>query len=982
VLFIVTSLTAATGKIAGRVVTFSDQEPIGYVSVKIQQLEIGAYTKENGTYLIQNVPEGKYTVEFTLVGMKKLEKEIEVVANETSVLNVKMRKEAIATEGISVSANRAKKRETPIAFTNIKEEEISDKYTTEDMPQLLEDVSGIFANTTGLGDAEITMRGFEADKIQVLINGIPVNDPESQKVYWSNWTGLTSNVKSVQVQKGAGSSLYGSGAFGGSLNIETMGTKPEPEFTIRSSYGAYVSEDKVADGEGNMEDYNPYNYNVLMRYNSGNLYNGKLNYGLMVERKVGDYYITGTNYRGWSFGLDTQHILGNHKIYTNFLGAPQEHNQAYFKSDPDLMNTLGREYNRNNHEYQENYYFKPQFSIRDEWEISDNKLLMTNLFVTKGDGGGKYLSQDKFDINTGEVAFRDGFLDSDDPQAFEDNAFGKHALFLYENYGVESENFCPVDTVLVGGVIPVVGPSYKGELISGKGADFFDSPTRYEYSWRNNQISDHFQFGGNTYFDYQVNNQFKIVCGGEVRSWNADHIGKIEKFRHFNPDFPDSVETYDKMQKNYDYTSHVLNMSAFARVSFKPIEKLNLMADGQIARYASSIDENPIEIYDLGTGEPTGEYFYSTKDITEVVGQDTVYKFKDSDYEKVYSFFSPKFGVNYNISKYFNVRTNYSIAYKEPRTSEWYGYDGPDTRQMYTKNIVLQDSTGAYYNQEEEHFYGELEPEKINTIEFGLGYDGVYVDFDVNYYMSDYYDKIEYVTIPITEQYYNAENDSIETNKFDASMVLNAGKARHQGVEFSSNLDIANFDAYSSLTWSHNRWTDMNVEQIFDMSAEEMEDKVVPFAPEIIINGSVGYTFKNMPYNGKLRFGLRGRYWDGYYANYTNEYYSNYVWNESSQTFEPDSTSIKSSELPYFFEMGADIKYSFKIGEKDAFLKLSLNNILNRENLQSANVRTDYNRGYYNEEGEFVDDYLTDNEYMYVTPAPLFNAFLTAEIKF
>jgi hypothetical protein len=137
-----------------------------------------------------------------------------------------------------------------------------------------------------------------------------------------------------------------------------------------------------------------------------------------------------------------------------------------------------------------------------------------------------------------------------------------------------------------------------------------------------------------------------------------------------------------------------------------------------------------------------------------------------------------------------------------------------------------------------------------------------------------------------------------------------------------------------------------------------------------------------MPYNGKLRFGLRGRYWDGYYANYTNEYYSNYVWNESSQTFEPDSTSIKSSELPYFFEMGADIKYSFKIGEKDAFLKLSLNNILNRENLQSANVRTDYNRGYYNEEGEFVDDYLTDNEYMYVTPAPLFNAFLTAEIKF
>jgi hypothetical protein len=143
IFFTFMSLMAATGKIAGRVTSFSDQEPLGYVSVKIKQLEMGAYTKENGNYIIYDVPVGEYTVEFTLVGLRKLEKEIEVLANETAVLNAKMRKEAVATEGISVSANRAKKRETPIAFTNIKQEEIADKYTTEDMPQLLEDVSGI-----------------------------------------------------------------------------------------------------------------------------------------------------------------------------------------------------------------------------------------------------------------------------------------------------------------------------------------------------------------------------------------------------------------------------------------------------------------------------------------------------------------------------------------------------------------------------------------------------------------------------------------------------------------------------------------------------------------------------------------------------------------------------------------------------------------------------------------------------------------------
>jgi outer membrane receptor protein involved in Fe transport len=161
-----------------------------------------------------------------------------------------------------------------------------------------------------------------------------------------------------------------------------------------------------------------------------------------------------------------------------------------------------------------------------------------------------------------------------------------------------------------------------------------------------------------------------MVFGGELRNWSGTHIGKREVLRHYDPSAPDSVGIYNETEKNYDYTTNVLNMSAFARLNFKPIENVNIMADGQFARYASSIDENPIEIYDLGTGEPTGLFYYDTKNLTKVVDGDTLLKFSKDDYEKVYSFFSPKLGVNFNITQYLNLRYNYSIAYKEPKPSE------------------------------------------------------------------------------------------------------------------------------------------------------------------------------------------------------------------------------------------------------------------------------------------------------------------------
>ena len=961
-LFILPSLlfSGEIGNIAGKVYAQNTGDPLFQANVFLKDLNTGMLTNEYGSFIMKNIPIGIHTVIVSYMGYEKLSETVEVKPNLTTTITFSLKMKTVSITGITVTATRAVKRETPIAFTDIGKAEIEDKYTTQDMPMLLEDVPGLFANSTGIGEAQITMRGFEADKIQILINGIPVNDPESQKVYWSNWTGLSSTVKSVQVQRGAGTSLYGSGAFGGSINIETIGSSPQKRWVFRSSVGSYYTDSKVANGEGDITSYIPLNYNAALRYESGILFDGKFNFSVMAERKAGDSYVVGTGYNGYSVGAETQNIIGGHTINSSFIVAPQEHNNVYFKSDPKLFDTLGRDYNRNNTPDQKNYYSKPQFSIRDEWKISDNQLLMTNTFLTKGNGGGKYLSQSIFNVDNGDITFMPLHTEHN-----EDINFGKHAYYIYQltDSLLIFDGFNPSDSNYYN------YPTYRGKIITSA-ADLFSPPTTYSYTWLNDQISNHFQWGLNTYYKHEINPDFTFVLGGEFRYWKADHIGKRRDFRYFNSD-TDSLGVYSIFQNNYDETSTVNNISGFARINLKPIENMNIMLDAQLASYNSKVDENPIQIYDISTGEPTSYFFYSTKNstVTDTAGN-KILKFTADDYKKTYNFFSPKFGVNYNISEYFNIMTNYSISYKEPKTMQWYsGYDGPNGNQMYTVQLV--DSLHNEYK--EEHFYGELKPEKINTIEFGVGYDGAIIDLNANYYISDYKDKIEYVTIPVKNYQWDAQGDSIQSYMVDESLILNAGEARHQGLELSSKIKYYDFDFSTSLTLAQFRWTKMNIEKIFDTSAEDMKGKVVPFSPEKMFNCSAGYTFHNLPLNGKLRIGINAEWWDDYYANYTNEY-----------TYHTTDTSyVKTTKLPPVYNIGSSIKYSFEFFGKEATLRFDFNNILNRkENYSSANVRADYNRKKMNDDGDLVDDYLTGVDYLYVTPAPLFNMFCTIEIKF
>ena len=142
---------------------------------------------------------------------------------------------------IEVTATRATEK-TPVAFSNLSHDEIARNSYGFDIPSLLALTPSMIAtNETGIGigGTSIRLRGTDATRLNVTVNGVSMNNPDSHSVYWYDTPDLISSVGSVQVQRGAGISTNGTGAFGGAVNMTTapIGTDFSGEASL--SYGSY-----------------------------------------------------------------------------------------------------------------------------------------------------------------------------------------------------------------------------------------------------------------------------------------------------------------------------------------------------------------------------------------------------------------------------------------------------------------------------------------------------------------------------------------------------------------------------------------------------------------------------------------------------------------------------------------------------------------------------------------------------------------------
>ncbi len=156
-------------------------------------------------------------------------------------------------DSVVVSASRAGK-DTPVTFTTVGKEDLKAADPSASLPMalnLLPSVVTYNEGGTGLGNSAMTIRGSKGSQINVTLNGITLNDAESQEVFWVNIPSLTSMISNVQVQRGLGTSASGAGAFGASINMNTamVGDGMSARFDIGGgSFGTVIGSAAVSTG--------------------------------------------------------------------------------------------------------------------------------------------------------------------------------------------------------------------------------------------------------------------------------------------------------------------------------------------------------------------------------------------------------------------------------------------------------------------------------------------------------------------------------------------------------------------------------------------------------------------------------------------------------------------------------------------------------------------------------------------------------------
>ena len=149
----------------------------------------------------------------------------------------------IELQGVQVRSTRASKR-TPMAFSNMNRDQINEVNNGKDIPYLLSLTPSVTTTSdagNGIGYTTLRIRGTAAERINITTNGVPMNDAESNSVFWVNMGDFASSVQSMQVQRGVGTSTNGAGAFGATINMQTENIGMQPYVGIDLGGGSYYS---------------------------------------------------------------------------------------------------------------------------------------------------------------------------------------------------------------------------------------------------------------------------------------------------------------------------------------------------------------------------------------------------------------------------------------------------------------------------------------------------------------------------------------------------------------------------------------------------------------------------------------------------------------------------------------------------------------------------------------------------------------------
>lgn len=319
---------------------------------------------------------------------------------------------------VIVSSNRIDHR-SGMAYKNISKEQIAEQNLGQDLPYLLNQQPSVVTTSdagTGVGYTGIRIRGSDATRVNVTINGVPVNDAESQGAYWVDLPDIASSIDNIQVQRGVGTSTNGAGAFGGSLNIQTTRLNPKAYGEYNVSYGSFNTfKNTVNAGTGLINEKFAVDARLSNITSNGFIDRGSSN--------LKSYYLSGVYY-GKSNIVKFITFTGLEETYQAWNGIPEARLKGDVNGMDDyivrnyldeedannLKNSNSRTYNQFTYANQVDHYQQNYYQLHYSHEFNSHWNSHIALHYTKGKG---YYEEYKKGEALSKYGLNDVILNSD-----------------------------------------------------------------------------------------------------------------------------------------------------------------------------------------------------------------------------------------------------------------------------------------------------------------------------------------------------------------------------------------------------------------------------------------------------------------------------------------------------------------------------------------------------------------------------------------
>ncbi len=362
--------------ISAKVVNQQNQ-PLEGASVTLkteQKKERSVLTDHEGFFLFSNIqPNSSCKLLVRYIGMKNFEQNF--ISTENRSINIALESSDYFLEPLEVKAIRASDK-SPFTKTDISKQQLTKLNLGQDIPFLLNQTPSVTITSdagNGVGYTGIRIRGTDATRINVTLNGIPYNDPESQISYFVDLPDFASSVNSIQVQRGVGTSTNGSGAFGATINMSTNEFNQDAYADINNSYGSFNTwKSNLRVGSGLIGNH----FTIDARLS-------KISSDGFIDRATSNlesFYFSPA-YTGKNTSLRLNIFSGKEKTYQSWYGVPELSLQTNRTYNPAGTEKTGEPYDNQTDNYQQDHYqlFLNQV-LNKSWKFNIAS------FLTKGRG--------------------------------------------------------------------------------------------------------------------------------------------------------------------------------------------------------------------------------------------------------------------------------------------------------------------------------------------------------------------------------------------------------------------------------------------------------------------------------------------------------------------------------------------------------------------------------------------------------------------